>query len=156
MDPFLRLANRLERSLLKLVFVLAGVLLIIQVLLLDESTRWYLTYADPLEGAPHLVIPASGRETSLKLNLSLVGRQSAPDVEILVNGRGVGSFKGPSLPVRVSPGDIVAVRSRTGAEPVLVRVSGVTEGMVSPPVGREVAASRRLAVIGSVEWRSAR
>lgn len=152
MDPFLRLAVVVERVLVRLAVLGLVALVVGQAVVADPGGRWLMTFADPLEARSDLV-PVTAASAPLALTLALEGAEAAPGVAVLVNGRRAAAFTGPTVTVRVNPGDEVAVDARCCRSDLGVRVSRAGPGLVRPTVGLRIRPGGGIAALGRVEWR---
>lgn len=152
LDPFLRLAAVVERVLVRLAVLGLIALVVGQAVIADPAGRWLWTFVDPLEAAPEAV-PVTSAPAPLDLTLGIEGGEAAPGVAVLVNGRPAAVFAGPSVTVRVSPGDEVAVDARCCRRDLWVRVLDAGPGLVRPAVGLRIRPGGGIAALGRVEWR---
>lgn len=152
LDPFLRLAAVVEKALVRIAVLGLIALVVGQAVRADPGDRWLWTFADPLEARPDL-LPATARPAPLVLTLALEGGEAAPEVAVLVNGRRAAAFSGPSVTVRVSPGDELAVDARCCRRDLRVRVAEASPGLTRPAVGLRIRPGGGIAALGRVEWR---
>lgn len=153
MDPFLRLGVRVEAWLVRLAALGLAVLVVGQAVLADPAGRWWMTFGDPLEGRPE-VVPATASPARLPVVLAIEGREAAPGVKVLVNGRPAAAFDQAVVHLKVNPGDAVSIDARCCPDPVRVRVLATGQGVLRPVPGQRVLAAGRVVTLGRVEWRN--
>ena len=139
--------SRFERFILKCVGVLLFLLLLTQALLTKPDFRSLLSLVDRFEGKPVTETereqPAISRpaaaEQECYLKLSILNEADGSGIEVLVNGVAVtafGSSKSVLVPVR--DGDQVEVDGEVPAEDVVIAVTSVSEGIISPREGKKI------------------
>lgn len=155
MEPFLRLASRVEAWLMRVAVLCFALLVVSQGWLADGDTRRRFLYGDPSDAyAPWIAgdkaIPATAQPGRLEVAVTLVGRRSAPGAVIMVNGRRSTAFEREVAVVEVKPGDRLWIDARGYHESLVFRVVRVTPGLASPPPGLVAHTEGGLADLGRV------
>jgi hypothetical protein len=137
-----------EKLLLRGAVLLLLLLLFSQVLLAQPSVRRILSLAERLEGEPvaedreNASTPVVTRppvtETGY-LELRVIKGAPAEDLKILVNGETVATFaNSTTVRIDVHDGDAVELDGGMPEEEVVVEVTEVSAGIVSPAAGKRV------------------
>ncbi|NLM45632.1 MAG: hypothetical protein GX200_02355 [Firmicutes bacterium] len=137
-----------EKMLVRGAVLLLLLLLFAQVLLARPSFRRILSLADRLEGEP---VATGDEEASTSvvtrppvtetgyLELRVVSGAPAEDLKILVNGEAVATFAGKdTVRIDVHDGDAVELDGGMPEKEVVVEVTEVSVGIVSPAAGKRV------------------
>lgn len=137
-----------EKLLVRGAVLLLLLLLFSQVLLAQPSVRRILSLADRLEGEPvsandeeaftSVVTRPRVTETGY-LELRVISGAPADDLEVVVNGERAATFAGSAtVRIAVHDGDAVELDGGMPREEVVVEVTEVSDGIVSPVAGKKV------------------
>lgn len=166
---FLSWADRIERFLLR--FVIGGlvVLVVAQSLMTSDPIRFYLSFAERLEGKslkpenpsvfssevvtnpahtavnqPVTAVPAG------TLTLSLMNYTSLQKAVLLRNGEPVGDFRDKQLTIRVNDGDQLALDGSFYTYPLSFEVTSISDNITSPKAKQMIEVRHNVVNIGPV------
>jgi len=149
--------ERWEKSLHGFLLVCFLGLVTLQVLFTKEPFRFYLSFAERLEGVswPVQELPAVGRaeERVGKIQITLVGYFSLPRAAVLINGRQVANFKEREIWVKVKEGDEIEIDGSAYACPLTFRVSQVSPAVISPRVNYRIGTAGTRVSLGEVRMK---
>lgn len=139
--------SRFERFILKCVGVMLFLVLLTQALLTQPDFRSMLSLVDRYEGTPvtkqepdQAVISRPDIDDAERyLRLSIINGAAGTGIEVLVNGETVTAFgDNSSVLIPVHDGDQVEVDGKLPAEDVVIAVTSVSEGIISPLEGKQI------------------
>jgi hypothetical protein len=133
------MSKLIEYLLLRSVFLLLFLLLIIQgILFLVPDLRIQMNTALNLEGksikSEELIALAGSISASpwAVINLKLLDYVSLPEVEVLLDGKEVGSFIHNEVTINVRHGSIITIRNMNQQRPITVIVNNKTPNIQKP------------------------
>ena len=137
--------SRFERLLIKSVGVMLFILFVTQALLIQPDFRHLLSLVDKQEGTavnepgqPAISRPIRDEKERF-LRLSIINEVDGEGINVLVNGEAVATFgSSDSVLVPVHDGDLVEVDGEVPAEDVVIVVTSVSEGIISPAEGKQI------------------
>jgi hypothetical protein len=159
-----------ENVLLRLAVICAGILVISQVLLLKEGTRFYLSQVDRLEGEQislqiplYAGTPLSIMETivtnhlkSLRESKIIMIRMIKPlqstNVFVTVNGKVMDSFQKNSIKLTVYDGDYVEIDATLLKEQGQFIVNVPGSGLSVPLDGLVLESNSTVVVVGKIKF----
>lgn len=149
--------DRLEQWEQKLKVILAlffSFLIVLQILLTQEPVRFYLSFAERLEGVPWpggeaaVVFPLPSATGEVKIRLC--SYFSFPQAVVLVNGREVADFRDGEVAVKVHSGDEIMIDGSAYDCQLAFQVTAVSRGVVWPPVDYRVTTDASQVSLGKV------
>lgn len=149
--------DRLEYWEQKLKVILAlffSFLIVLQILLTQEPVRFYLSFAERLEG-----VPWPGRESAAAFSLPTATGEvkirvcsyfSLPRAVVLVNGREVADFQDGEVSLKVCSGDEIVIDGSTYDCQLVFQITAVSMGVLWPPVDYRVTTDASQVSLGRV------
>jgi hypothetical protein len=129
--------SRFERVLIHTAALLLIMVIVSQTLLTQPAVRRMFSLVDRLEGEPYT--PAMGMEDELYVELSIINSVEGDGVSVRVNGQAVAAFgNSKTVMVSVNEGDHVEIDGDVPAQVVEIKVSAVSEKLVSPQEGKVI------------------
>jgi hypothetical protein len=133
-------SDHLERTVIRLLAVLALLLLVSQVVLSGRGLTGLLGPLAQLDRTAQA--GAAGGDTKTLpetyVVVRLLDHRSAWRAYVLVNGREVGSFRGNEVVAPVKPGDLLEVDGTAYSGAVTFRVVGASGTLSQPRIGDEI------------------
>lgn len=152
-ERFFKLAERVERFLLRLVVLSLVALVGVQSLLAYGPFRPYLSYVDRLEGLegqPVMLKSNGGGSGGWDLTITLVSQPRAPRALLLLNGKEAASFERAEVTLKVKEGDLVEVDGTLYRNPLQFRVTATAHEILEPAAGLEVVTRRSVELVGRI------
>ncbi|NPV26297.1 MAG: hypothetical protein HPY81_02325 [Firmicutes bacterium] len=170
-ERFLSWADRIERFLLRFVIIGLVVLVVTQSLLTSDPLRFYLSFAERMEGRsldldnayvfkdvddanqPGSEMSLSGRPSvpTGTLTVSLLNYSSLQKAVLLRNGEPIGDFRDKHLTVRVHAGDVLEVDGSYYNYPLALEITAASENIVSPKVKQRIEVKHNVVKLGVVQ-----
>ncbi|NLZ93857.1 MAG: hypothetical protein GX922_07585 [Firmicutes bacterium] len=139
--------SRFERLLIKGVGLMLFILFVAQALLTQPNFRLLLSLVDKHEGTaiseeesgqPAISRPVIDDQERF-VRLSIINDVDGEGIDVLVNGEVVATFgSSESVLIPVHDGDQVEVDGEIPAEDVIIAVTSVSEGILSPVEGKQI------------------
>ncbi len=140
----------IEKAALKLVYILLGILIMVQGLYYIPNMGSYLNAAIKMEGEPlntrDMLQYASGITATPWATISLQLREnlSIPEVKVFIDGKEVGNFLHKELTFKVKHGDIIMVQNPHTQLPVTVFIAKKTPNITLPLLHSQVQGTGRM------------
>ena len=129
--------SRFERVLIHAAALLLVMVIVSQTMLTQPVVRRMFSLVDRLEGEPYT--PALRMDDELYLELSIINNADGAGVTVRVNGQATAAFgSSKTVMVSVNEGDHVEIDGDVPAQVVEIKVSGVSEQLVSPQEGKVI------------------
>lgn len=142
-------------------------LLAVQILLLGQAGRSYLSLVDRLEGEP-LVNPEGNRASvydspvlnrltalreSCLLTVTMLEPAADPQAFVTVNGERAGYFAKGEVAIKVYDGDYVEINASAGSRPVRFRLATADDKVAVPPNGMILEGKPSVIKLGRIKFR---
>lgn len=154
--------HKAEKYLMRLVVLCLVAVVVVQGLMTDDTTRFYLSWSERMEGQnlPAPVVAEKGESGSeagtvvkspqALLTIELIQQKSAPAAKILINGQERYSFTRQQVSIRVNAGDTVEIDTRDCSLPLEFKISGGSDNLAYPNRGQEFAGNQSIVMIGKI------
>ncbi|SHJ90191.1 hypothetical protein [Propionispora hippei] len=142
-------------------------LIAVQILLLGQAGRSYLSLVDRLEGEPLANqegsrasvydSPVLNRLTALResslLTVTMLEPASDPQVFVTVNGEPAGHFVEGEVAIKVYDGDYVEINASAVSRPVRFRLATADDKVAVPPNGLVLEGKPSIITVGKIKFR---
>ncbi len=145
----LKLMQRIEKALVRLVVLGVLTLLVVQLVLAraQDPMDFYLAFAQKIE-----TVPLEQADASFEPNLILTVEGGEPaHLKVLVNGQEAGRFVSGKLSLRVRPGDRLALDARQAPKGLRLKVSGIGQELAYPRLNQVWPAGSSIIDLGEVK-----
>ncbi|WP_378955522.1 hypothetical protein [Pelosinus sp. sgz500959] len=150
------------------------VLLLSQILLLKEGTRFYLSKVDQMEGESLSLDMPLYADTPLQITeettvgtdyqhllrkskvivIKMIKGSNGSAIFILVNGKKVDDFRKNNSKLTVYDGDYVEIDGRSSSQPLQFVINIPDQGFLSPPNGLILEGENQIFTIGKIKFKS--
>lgn len=146
--------ERWEKRLQVFVVLLFSLLIILQMFMTKDPFRFYLSFAEQMEGIPlsnqDLAVTNPGQKEVGEVKIEICSYFILPRVVVYVNGREAASFQEREVLLPVQAGDEIVVDGTAYQYPITFQVSTVSKGVSWPPVNYQVTTDASRVSLGKV------
>jgi len=149
-----------EKILLRLVIFGLVALVVVQAMLASDSMRFYLSWAERLEGQPFpewsnptARVLDTESEIFAHLTIELKDFSSLAKAKILINGEEVADFRQKKVTLKVYPDDIIAVDGTFYHRPLEFFISEISPNISTPRLNQTVRTESTVETIGQVKFK---
>ncbi len=139
---FFRSLERWGKKLQVVVIILLSTLVSLQIVMAEDSDRFYLTFAEQLEGVPdrsqYSVVQGLERNVVGEIKIEADTPFPLPEVAVCINGKQVANFQKEQVEISVRTGDDLAIDGTAYPYTILFRVKAVSEGICWPRAGCQI------------------
>ena len=125
---------KVDKGLRKVFVILFMVLILIQVVMLNDTLRGFITKDSELEGRPLAVNEMLFDEG--KLRMQLISLEPDPKIRVTVNGEEVTSFQTSIVEVKVKDGDILGINCTGYSQKGEIEIVSKTPNVQNNCVGK--------------------
>ncbi|MFY9141214.1 MAG: hypothetical protein WBJ83_01195 [Thermacetogeniaceae bacterium] len=155
MRRFFQRLEHWEKRLQLLLVILFSLLVILQVVMAREPFRFYLSFAERMEGIPwpqgsSMVTKFAGQavgEVKIELCNYIIHTKAA----VYINDKKAASFEDREVLLTVRPGDEIIVDGTAYPYPLTFQVSAVSENVSWPPLNQQVTTKGSQVSLGKVK-----
>lgn len=141
--------NRINSLLYRILLFLFVAFLVSQVILLNQPLKTFISRTDKLEGKSiadsQLFIKKGEIEISVD-NYSIL-----KPLVFYVNGESVGTPDGKAIKLQVKENDVIEVSGAEHGDTVVLKVTGVSEDIMVPELGKLIYVNNNLVMIDRVK-----
>lgn len=159
-ETWWKIIEKFEKILLRVIILGLIALFLAQSLLTVDSMRFYLSWAERLEGEP---LPGCSGSTArvmetdsgifANLTIELKDFSSLAKADLLINGEKAADFRNKKVIVKVYPEDILEIDGSFYNLPVDFQVVKVSENILEPALNRTVKTENNVALLGKVRFK---
>lgn len=132
-------------------------LITLQLSFTQEPFRFYLSFAERLEGIPweeeDFFAIVQGRKCLGSVKIVLCGYFILPRAVVLINGQPVARFTNHAVLIDVKNGDEIRIDGSAYSCPLTFRVEKVSPGVAWPMINYQVKTEGSVASLGKVEMK---
>ncbi len=152
---FFHKLEKWERRLQAFLIICFVGLVILQLMFTKEPFRFYLSFAERLEGVPwseeNLPAAVQAEERLGRIEIALTGYFSLPRAVVLVNGREAAKFTEREVWIKVKEGDEIQIDGSAYACPLNFQVVKCSPEVIWPLVNYHVTTNGSRVSMGKVE-----
>lgn len=150
---FFQHLERWEKRLQVFIIILFSLLVILQTLMMKDPIRFYLSFAEQMEGIPlsnQMTLTSLSQKEVGKVKIKIQGYYNLSRAVVYINGKRAAIFQEQEvlLPVRV--GDEIIIDGTAYSYPITFQVSEVSQGVCWPPVNYQVTTDTSRVSLGKV------
>lgn len=153
---FFERLERWEKKLQVFVVVLFSLLIVLQLLMTKEPIRFYLSFAEQMEGIPlsdqNLAVTNPGRQDVGTVKVKICSHFVLPQVVVYVNGQEAANFQEREVSLSVRPGDEIIIDGTAYPYPILFQVSETSKKVCWPQVNYQVTTDTSRVSLGKVRF----
>ena len=153
---FIERLERWEKRLQVFVVLLFSLLIVVQLLMTKDPIRFYLSFAEQMEGIPvsehNLAVTDPGRQEVGSVKVKICGHFVLPQAAIYVNGQKVADFQEREVLLSVRAGDEIIIDGTAYLCPIVFQVSETSNKVCWPQVNHQVTTDASRVSLGQVRF----
>jgi hypothetical protein len=153
---FFERLERWEKKLQVFVVVLFSLLIVLQLLMTKEPIRFYLSFAEQMEGIPlsdqSLKVANSSWQDVGSVKVKICSHFVLPQVVVYVNGQEAANFQEREVSLSVRAGDEIIIDGTAYPYPILFQVSETSKNVCWPQVNYQVTTDTSRVSLGKVRF----
>jgi hypothetical protein len=147
--------ERWEKGLQIFLVILFSLMVILQVVMTKEPFRFYLSFAERMEGIPwpqgsSMVTQPAGEAVG-EIKIELCNYFILPQAAVYVNGKKTAGFEEREVLLTVRPGDEIILDGTAYPYPLTFQVCAVSSGVSWPPINYQVTTDKSRVSLGKVK-----
>ncbi|HHY31170.1 MAG TPA: hypothetical protein GX520_10940 [Syntrophaceticus sp.] len=151
---FFERLERWEKGLQVIVVLLFSLLVFFQMFMGKEPIRFYLSFAEQMEGVPlssqDLAVTSLRQKEVGEVKLKIDSYFILPGAAVYINGKKAAGFQEREVLLPVKAGDEIVLDGTAYPYPITFQVSAVSQGVCWPPVNYRVTTDTSRASLGKV------
>lgn len=161
-----KILDIIEKYIMRLIVISFLVLVLVQAMMTNDPMRFYLSWAERMEGS-NIEYPAANVNESKKASDSKIESEnvespravfsivmedysSLPKADILINGKKIKSFDEDEILLEVMAGDIIEIDTRAYKFPINFKLIKASDNMAYPEEGTILTANQSIVMLGRV------
>ncbi|MGE5415163.1 MAG: hypothetical protein ACM3UZ_00090 [Acidobacteriota bacterium] len=159
----MRIIDEVLRFLTRAVIVGAVLLVVVQGLMTNDKTRFYLSFEERIDGQ-QIKVPALAHSGSTikqdkakmrsgTVTLELADYSALGKAIVLVNGQAQASFTDRKVILPVQPGDMIEIDTTSYNKPVTFKVTAVSNNIAFPHPGILLISDGAITLLGEIKVR---
>ncbi|ATW24097.1 hypothetical protein [Candidatus Formimonas warabiya] len=149
-----------EKILLRVIIVGFVALVVVQSMLTSDSMRFYLSWAERLEGQPlqewsnpSARVMESESTVFAYLTVELADFSSLAKARILINGTEVADFRNKQVTIKVYPDDLIEIDGSFYDRRLKFEIIGVSDSIGEPTLHQVIQTYRSVTSLGKVKFK---
>jgi hypothetical protein len=151
---FFERLERWEKGLQVIVVLLFSLLVFFQMFMGKEPIRFYLSFAEQMEGVPlssqDLAVTSLRQKEVGEVKLKIDSYFILPGAAVYINGKKAAGFQEREVLFPVKAGDEIVLDGSAYPYPITFQVSAVSQGVCWPPVNYRVRTDTSRVSLGKV------
>jgi hypothetical protein len=152
--------QKCEKILLRILVFCFIALIVAQSLLTSDPMRFYLSWAERIEGEP--LQEWSGSSSSVvdsqsglfaHVTLELKDYSSLAKANLLVNQKKVADFRQKQITIRILPGDIIEIDGSFYNQPINFEITKISPNIIESSFQKQIRTNSNVVLVGKVEFK---